>query len=53
MFRLKKKILVLGSKGQLGRSFFVLGKKFNDLKFIFIHQKKKLFKFKYFEKINK
>ena len=41
MFRLKKKILVLGSKGQLGRSFFVLGKKFNDLKFIFIHQKKK------------
>ena len=26
MFRLKKKILVLGSKGQLGRSFFVLSK---------------------------
>ena len=41
MFRLKKKILVLGSKGQLGRSFFVLSKKFKNLKFFFIHKKKK------------
>jgi len=42
MYKLKKKILVLGSKGQLGRSFFVLSKKFNDLKFFFIHRKKKI-----------
>jgi dTDP-4-dehydrorhamnose reductase len=41
MYKLKKKILVLGSKGQLGRSFFVLSKKFNDLNFFFIHRKKK------------
>ena len=37
----KKKILVLGSKGQLGRSFSVLSKRFNDLRFFFIYKKKK------------
>jgi dTDP-4-dehydrorhamnose reductase len=37
----KKKILILGSKGQLGRSFSLLSKRFNDLRFFFIYKKKK------------
>ena len=37
----KKKILVLGSNGQLGRSFSVLSKRSNDLRFFFIYKKKK------------
>lgn len=41
MEKIKKKILVLGSKGQLGRSFSVLSKRLNDLRFFFIYKKKK------------
>jgi len=40
MLNKKKKILVLGSKGQLGRSFLLLSKKYKNLKFFFIYRKK-------------
>ena len=40
MLNNKKQILVLGSKGQLGRSFFILRNKYKNLKFFFIYRKK-------------
>ena len=40
MVKYKKKILVLGSQGQLGRSFFMLSKKYKNFKFFFINRKK-------------
>ena len=40
MLNNKKQILVLGSKGQLGRSFFILSNKYKNLKFFFIYRKK-------------
>jgi dTDP-4-dehydrorhamnose reductase len=36
----KINILILGSKGQLGKSFFFLKKKYNKLNFFFVHKKK-------------
>jgi dTDP-4-dehydrorhamnose reductase len=40
MVKYKKKILVLGSQGQLGRSFFMLSKKYKNFRFFFINRKK-------------